>query len=159
MSKPTVFIGIDPGQSGGVSIISDRGLLTQPIPKTEGDVWGLFKILSGPRTDGGHSVAVIEKVNAQPNNAVRAAFKFGQNYGFLRACLIAAEIPFTEVTPRTWMKGLGIRTRKKTETKTQWKNYLKGLAQQWYPGIKFTHATADATLIARYCQQFTLFHC
>jgi len=88
-----------------------------------------------------------------PKQGVASSFKFGMNYLFLRACLVSCEIPFAEVTPRTWMKALAIRTRRKTETTTQWKNHLKQIAQQLFPQQPVTLATCDALLIAEYCRR------
>jgi hypothetical protein len=66
---------------------------------------------------------------------------------------VSCRIPFVEVSPRSWMKAMGIRTRRKTETPTQWKNHLKQLAQQLFPHEQITLATADALLIAEYCRR------
>ena len=54
---------------------------------------------------------------------------------------------------RTWQKGLSIQPKRKEESKTQFKNRQKGLAQQMHPDIKVTLATADAILIAEYLKK------
>lgn len=99
--------------------------------------------------------AVIERVSgyvgeAQPGSA---AFKFGQSYGGLRMALVAAGIPFEEVTPQVWQRKMGVTPRRKDESKTAWKNRLKAKAQQLYPGVKVTLATADALLLAEFCRR------
>ena len=86
-----------------------------------------------------------------PKQGVSSSFKFGKGYGFLRGCLIAAGIPFEEVTPQAWQKALEIPKKSKSETKAQFKNRLKALAQQWFPDQLVTLKTADALLIATYC--------
>jgi crossover junction endodeoxyribonuclease RuvC len=96
---------------------------------------------------------MIEKVHSMPKQGVASSFKFGRGYGGLRMALIAAGIPFEEVTPQAWQKALAIPKRSKTETPVQWKNRLKALAQQLYPDIKVTLKLADALLIATYCQR------
>ena len=85
-------MGNDPGKSGGIAVIDEAG---QPwatkMPDTERDTWNVFSEWAG------NSVfALIERVSAMPKQGVSSTFKFGQNYGFLRACLIAAGIPFEE---------------------------------------------------------------
>jgi hypothetical protein len=50
------------------------------------------------------------------------------------------------VPPKKWQQALGLGSAKDL-TKTQWKNKLKNKAQQLYPQIKVTLATADALLI------------
>ena len=67
--------------------------------------------------------------------------------------LIAAGIPFEEVIPRTWQKGVGITPRGKGETKTRFKNRLKAKASQLFPKVNVTLATADALLIAEFCRR------
>ena len=67
--------------------------------------------------------------------------------------LIALGVPFEEVTPKRWQRALGIAPRGRTETKVQWKSRLKDFAQRRFPDIKVTLATADALLLALYCQR------
>ena len=148
------YLGIDPGMGGGLATISDGSSTlipvdASPMPKTERDIWNWICQTSHAQ------VAMIEKVqgyigNAQPGSAM---FKFGMSYGGLRMALIAASIPFEEVTPQKWQKALGIAPRKKNESKGQFKNRLKAKAQQLYPNEKVTLATADALLIATYCKR------
>lgn len=154
-SNNDIYLGIDPGMGGGMAWL---GLLTQaiPMPDTERDIWTQISYLGAnggiqPTAD----FAVIEKVSgyigqAQPGSAM---FKFGQSYGSLRMALIAANIPFEEVTPQKWQKGLGIVPRKRDESKGSWKNRLKARAQQLFPSAKVTLQTADALLIAEYCRR------
>jgi len=145
-SKRSVYAGIDPGMSGGLVCIGPQ-LIVTPMPPTERDIWDWFEALPPVR------LAVIEKVHSMPRQGVASTFKFGCSYGGLRMALIASKIPFQEVTPQTWIKGLGIPGKKKTESGTQWKNRLKGKAQQFFPQVGVTLKTADALLIARYCQK------
>ena len=148
-----VYIGIDPGKSGGLVAIQATSLgsiVVTPMPATERDVWDWFAAIP---SEG--SFAVIEKVHSMPKQGVASSFTFGQGYGFLRCCLIASELPFEDVIPRNWQKALGIRPRKKTESNHQWKNFLRGKAQQLFPNIaqEITLLTADALLIAEYCRR------
>ena len=148
------FVGIDPGQSGGLVWLNGSGevLHCTKMPATEADVWEWFDWVC---RDGYHDKtrAVIEKVHAMPKQGVSSTFKFGVGYGGLRMALIAAGLPFDQVTPQAWIKALGIPKKKPTETGTQWKNRLKAQAQQLFPQEKVTLATADALLIAEYCRR------
>lgn len=152
----TLHLGIDPGMNGGIAAIYPDGGVIWPsqylalrMPKTDCDIWTVFKdLIDVHRT--GNIWAVIERVNAMPGQGVSSTFKFGMNYGFLRACLTAAKIPYQEVSPRKWQAALGVPARKKTETKVQHKNKLKQKAQQLFPDVKVSLATADALLLARY---------
>lgn len=151
-----IYIGIDPGASGGIAFIEtmDQVVGATKTPATERDVWQWIASLSGSCRRGNGGRAIIEKVGgyvgeAQPGSA---AFKFGASYGGLRMALIAAGIPFDEVTPQTWQREFALK-RAKDETKTAWKNRLKAKAQQLFPQETVTLATADALLIAEYCRR------
>jgi len=146
--RPT-YIGIDPGQSGGLILLDGVMVKATPMPATERDIWDWFD----HQDIGTAPQAIIEKVHSMPRQGVVSSFKFGLGYGGLRMALIAACIPFDEVTPQVWQRALGIPSRLKTETPTKWKNRLKAKAQQLYPRLEVTLKTADALLIATYCQR------
>lgn len=154
-----IYVGVDPGASGGLVCLSSDGIEAIPMPETERDCWEWFNSLGG--RPAGHIFAMIEKVGGfmagrgTKGNmaAAHAMFNFGVSYGGLRMALIAASIPFEEVTPQKWQKGLGIVGRGKEESRTQWKNRLKSKAQQLFPKVRMTLATADALLITEYCRR------
>lgn len=147
-----IFIGVDPGASGGIASISDTAAALA-MPSTDADIWNTLDIHRfGKARD---AFAVIEKVQGYAGSPTvgSAMFKFGASYGGLRMALTAAGIPFEEATPQVWQRGLKIPQRTKAESKTAWKNRLKAAAQRLFPGIKVTLATADALLIAEYCRR------
>jgi len=113
------FLGIDPGIGGGVSLINSRGRILHytQMPTTEFDIWYLFNEDIGC-TDN-LKIAYIEKVASMPKQGVVSMFTFGKNYGSLRMALTASLIPFEEVTPSTWQRGLKIPPKTKQETKLQ----------------------------------------
>jgi hypothetical protein len=155
--SPAIYIGVDPGASGGLASICDGEALAIHMPLTETDVWEWVKENEIP--DGWESIggvfAIIEQVSGYigEGHPGSAMFKFGMSYGGLRMALTAAQIPFEAVTPQAWQKGLGITKRGKQETRTSFKNRLKAKAQQLFPEVKVTLATADALLIAEYCKR------
>jgi hypothetical protein len=66
--------------------------------------------------------------------------------------LIAGEKHHEYVTPQKWQKefGLIVTGRGLGQDDTAKKNRNKARAQELFPGIKITHAIADALLIAEY---------
>jgi len=141
------IIGIDPGKSGGIAVIAD--LVTGPhvdtckLSGTERDIYDALEPYCQWVLQGVPCKAYIEKVHARPGQGVTSMFTFGRNYGFLRGLLIALGIPFEEVTPQKWQKAMGCMSKGD-------KNVTKQKAQQLFPDLKITHATADALLIAEY---------
>jgi len=149
-----IYIGIDPGQSGGIArIVSDGKPVVWPMPVTTKDLWEILHV--GCIQPEYKTIVFIEKVHSMPGQGVASTFKFGVNYGKLLGMLAALSVRYEEIPPRTWQKGLGIppRDKARNESKTAFKNRLKAKAQQLYPNIKFTLKTCDAMLIAEYCKR------
>lgn len=163
-----VYIGIDPGKSGGIAMVADQGAvkLLVPMPSTDHDLWAVFDHIMDDRGEYELDLfACLENVHAMPGQGVASMFTFGQGLGSLRMALTAAGIPFEMPTPQSWMKSLGIPSRRKevrkgkrvvkpAETPGQYKKRLKAKAQQLFPGVEgITDKTADALLIAEYCRR------
>lgn len=150
--RQRVYLGIDPGINGGLVALGELSttgvpvISVEPMPATERDVWDWF-------AQWRDAIAIIERVHSFPGQGVASTFTFGKGYGGLRMALVGCGIPFEEVSPGVWLRGLSIPKRKPIETNTQWKNRLKALAQQIFPSVKVTLATADALLIAEYCRR------
>lgn len=135
-----LVLGIDPGWTGGAALINGDGRLCLYMPfsrMTEADI---IRELDAFLAD--QPTCYIEKVHSMPKQGVASSFKFGWIYGLLRG-LVVGKVRTIEVTPQAWQKALGCLTRGD-------KNVSKGAAQRLFPGVKVTHATADALLIAYY---------
>lgn len=141
------FIGIDPGQSGGIAVLSDSGAveLAVKMPATDTAIDDVFSQFGVSTCE-----AVIEHVWSSPQMGVASAFKFGRGYGALCMALAGNRIPFKEVTPQVWQKYMNCRTGGD-------KNISKDAAQKLFPNVKVTHALADALLIAEYCRRVKSF--
>jgi len=145
--KHGITIGIDPGASGGIAWIDERGKsCVEKMPDTLQDLWELIcDITNFPRSaiDGHKYKAYIEQVSSSPQMGVVSAFSFGRGYGNLEMALTAAGIPFERVRPQVWQKAMGCMTKGN-------KNITKQKAQELFPDKKATHWSSDALLIALY---------
>ena len=65
MSGPNVFIGVDPGASGGIVFLDDAGIVAHKMPATERDVWDVFAGQGGVE-----AFAMIESVHSMPGQGV-----------------------------------------------------------------------------------------
>jgi hypothetical protein len=153
-----IYVGIDPGQSGGIAWLSSTGAQVAKMPETGGDLLMLLERVVRlpanaytPANEVGRDVVVaIERAQAMPPSVqgriqgVASTFKFGQHYGTLCGLLLALRVPFVAVSSVVWQKALGCLTHGD-------KTISKARAQQLYPHLKVTHATADALLIATWC--------
>lgn len=137
-------IGIDPGKLGGMAYINEAQNEIETIAfekATERDI--LDAVIRW--TYMYQPYAIIEKVASSPQMGVCSAFTFGKSYGFLRG-LLTGRTPFEEVSPQKWQKAMGCLTKGD-------KNVSKAKAQQLFPQLKITHATADALLLAEYARR------
>jgi len=133
------IVGIDPGWSGGIAYIGKLGVVAKSFTgQTEYDIWQM--IVEHCHRD---VICYMEKVHSMPAQGVASSFKFGHNYGFVRACVMSTLTPIIDVSPMKWQGALGCLTKGN-------KNVTKARAQQWFPKMKVTHGIADALLIAEY---------
>jgi crossover junction endodeoxyribonuclease RuvC len=150
LKNNSMFLGIDPGTSGGAALISEdaQKIVLMDFSKlTPHDIaeWLRVVIYEHPSTS-----ALVEKVSSMPGQGVASTFKFGHKYGFILGTLTALSIPIEHVMPVVWQRGMGVTKRGKTESKTLYKKRLKSRAQELFPSQKLTLKTCDALLIAEY---------
>ena len=146
------IIGIDPGLTGAIAVISeDAYLFDMPVmaKSTKGnqiDGAGLTSLLSGCKEAG--TIVFLEQVGAMPKQGVTSMFNFGHGYGIVQGVLYALCIPFQLVTPQKWKKYHGLIGKQKDMART--------LCIQTHPELsgqlkrKKDIGRADALLIAEY---------
>ena len=141
----SIHIGIDPGINGGIAVLGHQGYAqAYKMPPTSMDIWELIQeIKASADFENYRILATLESVSSSPQMGVTSAFTFGNGFGHLEMALTAAGIPFERVSPQKWQKAMGCLTKGD-------KNVSKRRAQELFPQIKVTHATADALLIASY---------
>ena len=151
MNKDILYIGIDPGASGGIAILNKDGSVKDVVamPGTPRDI---LDFLSLYKED---SRCVIEDVgHGIPGQSSKATATFTRHNGQLEMALLALDIPTEKVTPQKWLKVYQLK-RKREQDKNEWKNVLKAKAQSLFPqlGKKVTLKTCDALLIAEYARR------
>lgn len=142
-----IYLGIDPGQSGGIGCWVDKKTISAYSFKdlTIRDIFESFLAMKNIAGDTG-LFAMIENVHSMPMQGVASSFKFGRNFGRLEGLLTGSNIPFDYVSPQKWQKELGCLSHGD-------KNITKSKAQRLFPHLKITHAVADALLIMEYCRR------
>lgn len=144
------YIGIDPGASGGLVCLSGAGGVRSFIgmPDTVAD---LVETLQAWST-GCTVVAYMESVHSSPQMGVSSAFKFGRNVGVIEGVLAALKIRHEFVSPQKWQKAMGLLSKGRALGRgdSAKKKANKAAAQSLFPGLKITHAIADALLIGEY---------
>lgn len=144
-----LYLGVDPGANGAAVLITEAQQVASVLKfkdATEADIAEWFREQAWERHADGMVFARIERVHSSPQMGVRSAFTFGQSFGFLRGMLVAHGIPFEAVTPGKWQRALGCLSKGQ-------KNVTKAKAQELFPQHRWTHATADAVLLAEFCRR------
>ena len=146
------FIGIDPGITGGLCVIdeADRLLALVSCPKTLKGVWDTL------RFRGSSDQCAIESVHSMPGQGVRSTWTFSGNYHAWLMALVAAEIPYQQISPQRWMKHFGTMPQHSgtmAEQKRKRKHRILHMAEQRYPSTKIALALADAVMLATYARE------
>lgn len=150
MASDTIYIGLDPGVSGGMAAVRcDGSIFAIAAWDSEASAHEFISAVQDEAGDSYHDCnieAAIERVggfikgNPAPGSAM---FKFGESFGWLRGLLAGKQIPYCTVRPQDWQKGLGVTGKQLAR-----KRSLKDIAAQRFPQAKPTLKTADALLIA-----------
>ena len=155
--KPTTYIAIDPGKSGGIAVrYPDGRVVAFAMPNEDGDLLDYIAGLeSGCRCDDWDIQAVVEKVSgfAGVGHPGSRMFSFGQSYGFLLGALMAMSIPVQLIRPQQWQAKLQLGKASTHGSKAAWKRHLRDEARRRFPSLKPTLATADALLMLDACWQ------
>lgn len=107
-------IGVDPGLSGAVAVISPDSLKIFDMPtmtverngkaKRQVSASELAELLYLYSDKECH--VFVEKVSAMAGQGVTSVFSFGRSFGMIEGILAALHMPVTYVAPATWVKGV-----------------------------------------------------
>jgi len=152
-----IIIGIDPGVSGAICILTD-GKITEiyDMPtmidgkKNKKQVNGaeITNIINKELVNEKDINVVIEHVSAMPGQGVTSMFNFGQSFGVLKGICAALKLPVHFIRPVKWKKHFNLINTEKDASRTK--------VIEIYPEIssklsrKKDANKADAILIARY---------
>jgi hypothetical protein len=143
----SAVLGVDPGVRGGIALLSDQGVVLK-VQGFDPEMTEMYlvscvgTVVNVLKSIGGRS-CFFEKVGYIRGDGGQGAFTFGHIDGLLRGALIAYGATIHPVLPAMWQSSLGCLTGGD-------KNVTKRKAQALWPGLKITHAIADALLIAEY---------
>jgi hypothetical protein len=147
------ILGLDPGRSGGIAIVSKKG---------KAMAWGMSKMSRQDIADllrclgRLEPTAFLEKVASRPSQASQAVFTFGRMYERLYMGTACFNIPCNLVSPKEWQEATGCEKAPKDKSlkahvrKRIHKNNLKKKAVEIFPSMKITLQTADALLIGEF---------
>ena len=141
-----IYVGIDPGKSGGYAILKDETIETHP--------WDNVSFVEAMKQlDSVSTIACVEKVGAMPGQGVTSMFHFGESAGFIHGVLTALGIPFQLIPPQKWKKEFSLGSDK---------NQSISACQSLFPGVsllptdrcrKPSDGMAEALLMAEYARR------
>lgn len=129
-SKPKAWIGIDPGASGAIALITQTEV--KALEFSSATLHGYREQIIEWNQEYDIQGAGLEKVNAMPGQGVTSMFSFGQRYGELIGLAVALQLPITLVTPKEWQSLLKIKTTDKL-TKPQRKKEIAKAVSLIFP--------------------------
>lgn len=159
MTAARLFLGIDPGLSGALAVLTDAGRLvdvvsmpTEPHGKSR-RVSGreLRAFLDGITTatgGAGITLCVLEQVASRPGQGAPSVFTFGRAFGAVEGVLSALAVPTDYATPQTWKRAFGL-TSDKAESIRKACDLLPELAAR----KRTTHDQAEAALLAEFARR------
>jgi len=108
-------IGIDPGLSGAIAIISPESLKIYDMPTMTVERNGKAKrqVSASELAEmlylysGRDCHVYCERVSAMAGQGVTSVFSFGRSFGMIEGILAAFKMPVTFVPPATWVKAIG----------------------------------------------------
>lgn len=113
-----IYIGIDPGLSGAVGIISDYegagGGVTVSVydtPTFKVDTKNKFNVTAmsamlKPFIGVETVLVVLELVHSMPKQGVASSFSFGEGLGMWKGIIGAYSLPLEMVSPQRWKKAM-----------------------------------------------------
>lgn len=141
------YIGIDPGKSGALALLTEDGQCTV-VPFHERAYTEILKAASGPS-----SVCCLEKVGAMPGQGVVSMFNFGHNLGYIEGLLQAFDIPYQLVPPQTWKKEFCVTSDKNTSIEVCRKLFPHVCLLPTARSRKPSDGMAEAMLLAEYARR------
>jgi len=150
MGNSELFIGIDPGMSGGVAMIYGEKYTAIPMPGTRLQLHTLIKLWADSYGTSG-KIACVEKVASRPGQGVASTFKFGKGYGEVLGIVTALGFRIIEPTPQAWKKVMLAGTDKSKDASIQMAENLFPNIELVQPGCRKPHdGAAEALLLAEY---------
>ena len=142
-----VYIGIDPGKSGGMAVIRNKKTpVLLSVLKWEG-AFAMRKYIQGWQKGDTHIVVEnVPKTIGREGASESTGFVLGDHFGQIKGGLEWAGLDYELVRPFVWQNGLGLSGKCPDR-----KKMLRDFACDTFPskvGNRITLATCDAVLIA-----------
>lgn len=160
-----IFIGIDPGLSGAIASVDERGELqaVEDMPvmangkgaskvKNQVNAAALRDILMGLKAKTTQCVVGLERISSMPGQGVASMFSMGDSFGSIRAVVACCDIRLEVLSSRTWKNHFKL---------TADKEQSRAKAIQLFPAAAASlsrikdHNRAESILLASYLRDIS----
>ena len=99
-----IWIGVDPGKSGGYAIIAESEIGRSVFAYPWDNEFFAMEMAALMQKKAEGITAAVEKVGAMPHQGVVSMFNFGKSAGYIEGVLSALGIPYQLIPPSTWKR-------------------------------------------------------
>ena len=137
---------IDPGVGGAVALrIGETAMVFKVKDWTRLDYITFF------RRHAPLPAVMLEKVGPMPHDGRKSLWTFASNVERWKCALVAADVPFFEVSPQKWQGKLGLTLSKEKAVR---KRQIRDLVEARFPGVPATLWSADALAMLMVYKEF-----
>lgn len=105
-----VWVGVDPGKSGGIVALTDKGIIgkwTIPLIGDDVDPVGIWEILHNLH-DNYHATVILEEVHSLHKMAAKTNFSMGHTLGIILGVIVSLRMRLIRTQPKAWQKEVWI---------------------------------------------------
>ena len=168
MEVSKTIIGIDPGLSGAIAVITPIAYTVHDIPileikngkkvKKRYNVAEVKRIIQQVRDESHLNMLPVEvwleDVHAMPGQGVTSMFSMGRGLGMYEGVITTLDIPLNYVSPVTWKKKIMAGQGKEKGAAVYKAQQLFPIAQLVTPRGRLLDGRAEALLIAEYGKRY-----
>jgi len=151
MTKEIAYCSCDPGAKGSFCLLIPSTKQVMFKPTTDKPEL-ILKWLNQIQAEFNLRVILIEDVHAIFGTSAKSNFNFGFNTGVVNAISMASGASVDRVTPKTWQKAMGVKTKGKAIKKE-----VADICERLYPQVNIRgkrngllDGLSDSLLIAHY---------
>lgn len=154
MSKPTVYVGCDPGAKGYYCLLAPD---TKQVAffSNDSNPYDILEWFKRIELNYNLAVVMIEDVHSIYGMSAKSNFNFGRNVEKVNVLPMALNISVDLVKPKVWQKHIGVKGKSK-----QIKKDVAKICQRLYPKVPIygpqgglQDGKSDALMIAHYASQ------
>jgi len=149
-----IWIGIDPGQKGGYTVIAKTETGQAVFAYPWDDSFFAMEMVSLMQMKEHGIVAAVEKVGARPGQGTVSMFNFGKSAGYIEGVLSALGIPYQLVPPNKWKKEFSLIGQDKQASIVTCRKLFPELDLKRTERCRTdSDGKAEATLLAEYARR------